>query len=717
MHFLRFASFLSMIVGFAMVASAFQDTPSQSKRHIDSPKPPKVRRQAVVDDIHGVKISDPYRWLENGNDPEVQKFTRDELAYTQAVLDPIPQRQEIHQRLSKLLEIGSLGAPHPGGDHYFYTRREGTQNQPVLYVREGVHGEDRVLVDVNKLAADGTVALDWYRPSTNGKYVAYGTSPGGSEISMLHVIETATGKLLPDQIDRTRAASIAWLKDESGFYYTRYPRPGDVAAGQEMYNRHIFFHKLGANPDGQGDKLIFGAGRDPQEWPNVSLSEDDRWLVIAAEQGWAKTELFLMDTKTDAPPTRISSGKEFLYSADAFRGNLYILTNEGAPKFHLFKTSAEHSQRENWKEIIPESAAVLKGISIFGGKIFAEYEQDASSRLRLYDLDGKLIKDITLPGIGTVDGSGGSWKNDQAFFAFNSYAVPPTVYDLDLKTAITTEWATVPSDIKASDYNVKQIFYHSKDGTRIPMFIVSKKDMKQNGANPTILSGYGGFNLSRTPNFAAWLHLWLEHGGVYADANLRGGSEYGEAWHRAGMLGNKQNVFDDFIAAGEYLIGQKYTDKDHLAIYGRSNGGLLTGAALTQRPDLFKAVVCGVPLLDMLRYQKFQIARLWIPEYGTSEDPTQFKWLYAYSPYHHIKPGTVYPATLFFASEGDTRVDPLHARKMTALMQAEAANGPDRPVLLRVESKAGHGAGKPVSKQIEEWTDIFSFLFWQLGVK
>jgi prolyl oligopeptidase len=572
-------------------------------------------------------------------------------------------------------------------------------------------------VDANKMAADGTVALDWWQESDDGKYVAFGTSPGGSEISTLRVIETASGKLLDENIDRTRAASIAWLPGNSSFYYTKLPRPGDVPAGQEMYNRHVFFHKLGTNPDGRADQKVFGEGRSPQEWPNVHVSDDGRWLVIMAGVTFDRTDVFLKDIKSDGELQTVVEGRNFNYGVEIHDGQMYIFTNDGAPKYQIFRVAAESPARENWKAIVPEGEAVLKNMQMAADQMLLEYEEVAVSRLKLHDRDGKFVRDVALPTIGNTTGLTGSKKSGTAYFGFNSYTVPPAVYAVDVKSGKTSEWARVASNINSNAYETKQVFYTSKDGTKVPMFIVHKKGVKLNGTNPTMLAGYGGFNISRTPTFNNWLLVWLEAGGVYADAGLRGGSEYGEDWHKAGMLDRKQNVFDDFYAAAEYLIAQKYTDRAHLGIYGRSNGGLLTGAALTQRPELFKAVVCGVPLLDMLRYHEFQIAKLWIPEYGSAENPEQFKFISAYSPYHHVKEGTAYPATLFFASEGDTRVDPLHARKMTALMQARAANNPDRPILLRVLSKAGHGAGKPVTKQVDEWADIFTFLFWQLGLK
>ncbi|MGA7471291.1 MAG: prolyl oligopeptidase family serine peptidase [Candidatus Sulfotelmatobacter sp.] len=679
---------------------------------------PKAEKRPLEETLHGVKIVDNYRWLEDGQSPETQKWVEEEMAYTRGMLDPLPGRDAIHKRLTELLGIGSISQPQIGGKYYFYTRREGMQNQPIVYVREGVEGKDRVLLDVNQLAADGTIALDWYQPSENGKYLVYGTSPSGSEISTLHIIETKTGNALPDTIDRTRAASIAWTLDNSGFYYTRYPKKGDVPEGQEMYNRHVFYHELGTDPE--TDPPIFGEGRDPEDWPSVSLDNDGRLLLITVQQGWTKTELFLMDLKKRTPPTRVTTGKNFIYSGSVYNGRLYIVTNEDAPRYRVFVAEAGDYERDNWKEIIPQTDAVLQGAAVWGGKLFTQYEQNASSQLKIFDLDGTKLHDLMLPALGTVFGSDGKWNRDEIFYGFLSFTVPPTVYRYDLKSGTTSLWAKVDApSIDPAAYEVNQEWFHSKDGTRVPMFIVNKKGLKKDGHNPTLLTAYGGFNVSLTPSFSRTAYLWMEHGGVYAVANLRGGAEFGEDWHRAGMLDKKQNVFDDMIAAAEHLIAEKYTDTDHLAIQGGSNGGLLMGAMITQRPDLFRAVVCQVPLLDMLRYQNFQIAKLWIPEYGSSDNPEQFKWLYAYSPYHHVKPGTGYPAILFMTADTDTRVDPMHAKKMAAEMQAEAKNGASktRPILLRIESKAGHGAGKPVTKQIEEFTDMYSFLFWQLGVK
>ncbi|MFZ0861384.1 MAG: prolyl oligopeptidase family serine peptidase [Candidatus Sulfotelmatobacter sp.] len=714
---MRLFSALSFI--FLVAAAVYAGDNSKTSPSV----PPKAAEKPVIDIFHGTKVLDNYRWLEDGKNPETQKWVEEEMAYTRGILDRLAGRDAINKRLTELLSIGSVTPPMIAGRHYFYTKREGMQNQPVLYVRDGLNGPDRVLVDANKLSADGTIALDWYYPSETGKYVAYGTSPSGSEMSTLHIIETKTGTILRDTIERTRAASVAWKLDNSGFYYTRYPKKGDVPDGQEMYNRHVYYHELTNDPEDHpedSDPLIFGQGRDPEDWPSVSLSDDGRWLLISVQQGWTKTELFLMDVKAGTPPTRITTGKNFLYNGEVYNDKLFISTNEDAPRYRVFVADAGNYDRDAWKELIPQTDAVLQGTGVFGGKLFAQYEQNASSLLKLFDLDGKHLNDLTLPAIGSVYGSGGRWDRDEIFYGFQSFTFAPSIYRYDLKTGSTSLWANVEApSIDPAAYEVGQEWFHSKDGTRVPMFVVHKKGIEKNGHNPTLLTAYGGFNLSLTPAFSRPAYLWMEHGGIYAVANLRGGAEFGEDWHRAGMLDKKQNVFDDMIAAAEHLIAEKYTDRNHLAIQGGSNGGLLMGAMITQRPDLFRAVICQVPLLDMLHYQDFQIAKLWIPEYGTAEKVDDFKWLYAYSPYHHVKPGTEYPAILFMTADTDTRVDPMHAKKMAAEMQSEAKNGAShtRPILLRIETKAGHGAGKPVTKQIEEFTDVYSFLFWQLGVK
>jgi prolyl oligopeptidase len=871
---------------------------AQNTVHSDIMKPPLARRDPVTENLHGREIIDPYRWLENASDGETQRFVEQQNAYTQSVLEKLsakeslpgkeevsheeklsgkegllgeeglsgkeqlPGREKLHgeeslsgeeqlsgreklrQKIEQFLTIGRVTSPRIADGKYFYERRDGRQNQPVVYVRvykpahrrsnevkhegpyetahersnevkhegpnETAHGAFRdgafaeqafaeqaftertftesSLIDVNALAPDGTIALDWWYPSKDGRYVAFGVSANGSEISTLQVMNVESGGLLPEKIERARAASVAWLPDSSGFYYTRYPRPGDVPAGEEMYNRRVFFHALGksvaadgtvaaepdngqsagqaaepdngqsagqaaepdnrqsagqaAEPDnrqsagqaaepadGQNDQLVFppaGAAVDPQHWPDVTLSHDGRWLLVEVSQGWAKSELYLKDLSgaagdfqriTEAGVNKAGIGQaDFIYHAAILDGQLYIATNEDAPRFRVFKADCAAPQRQNWREIIPESEGVIEGHAILGRKLFVHYARNASSQLSIFDPEGSLAAEVPMPALGSIFDLGGGWNSDRGFFGFISYTVPPTIYEVSL-AGVTKKWASMESGIDPEQYQIEQRWFNSKDGTRVPMFVVSRKGLARNGKNPALLSGYGGFNVGRTPFFNRnGMLLLLEHGGVYVDVQLRGGNEFGEEWHRGGMLAQKQNVFDDFIAAAEFLVAEKYTDAEHLAIQGGSNGGLLMGAALTQRPELFRAVVCQVPLLDMLRYHQFQIAKLWIPEYGSADDPNQFEYLQAYSPYHHVKPGTLYPAILFMTAESDTRVDPMHALKMAARLQAEAANGPDRPILLRVDSKAGHGVGKPIAKLVDDAVDVWSFLFSQLGI-
>jgi prolyl oligopeptidase len=684
----------------------------------DDKKPayPPTRADNVIERLHGIAVADPYRWLEDGDSPEVRTWVEKQNAFTRSVLDGLPGREKIHDRLGTLLEIGFQGTPAPVKGRYFYTRREGQQNQPVLYVRDDLKGKERALLDPNQLAADGSVALDWWYPSRDGRLLAYGLSRHGNEQSTLRVRDVATGKDRGDVIGRTRACSLTWLPDGSGFYYTRYP--ADPNKGEDNYHRHVFFHKLGTDPATDVD--VFGEGRAKEDWPNVTLSPDGRWLVVTAEQGWSRSEVYFKDRSRDGGRFEpLVEGVSALFSVTARNDRFYVLTNDGAPRYRLYRVDPLKPARPAWQEIIAEGPDVLDGIAAVGDSLVAQYMHKASARLRLFDRDGKPRAEVELPTLGSLTGLGGEWDGDELFFGFQSFTRPQNVYRLDLRAGKTDLWAQVKADIDFSAYEVQQVTYPSADRARTPvtMFLAHKKGLKPDGKTPTLLHGYGGFNVSLTPVFNAARFLFLERGGLVAVAHLRGGGEYGEDWHRAGMLGHKQNVFDDFLGAAEWLIAKGYTDRDHLAIQGGSNGGLLVGAALTQRPDLFRAAVCQVPLLDMVRYHKFLIARLWIPEYGSSEQANEFRWLYAYSPYHHVKDGTKYPAVLLEAAESDTRVDALHARKMAARLQAATASGADRPVLLRLEPKAGHGAGKPRSQVLGELTDTWSFLFWQLGIR
>jgi prolyl oligopeptidase len=674
---------------------------------------PITATRAVTDILHGEAIADPYRWLEDGESPETKQWTERQNAFTEAYLSRVPGRRKIHARLEKLLAIGVLGTPTPARGRYFYLRRDGMQNHPVLFCRVGVDGEDREIVNPNALNPAGTTALDWYYPSQDGRLLAYGLSENGTEQSVLHVLDVEHERLLEDRIARTRAASLAWLPDGGGFYYTRYPAPGDVPTGEEPYHRAIYFHRLGTDPG--SDSLVYQP-REKEFWPGVSLSPDGRWLLISVARTFDETDLYLRDLATGGPLVPVAENLPASFDGQVAHGRLFLRTNLDAPTYRLYAVPPEQPDRNSWREIVPpHEDAVLEGVTVAGNRLALSYLEQASSRLRLSNLEGDPVEEIQLPALGSLLGVTGEWDGGELFYGFSSYTVPPSVYRLELGSGALELWRRVDADIDSSGYVVRQIHYPSRDGTRISMFVVHRAGLPLNGDNPVYLTGYGGFNISMTPAFSRSLLLWLEHGGVLAVPNIRGGGEYGERWHQAGILGSKQNSFDDFIGAAEWLIQQRYTRPARLAAAGGSNGGLLVGAVLTQRPDLFRAVVVQVPLLDMLRYHHFLIARLWIPEYGSADDPAQFRWLRSYSPYHHVEDGWAYPAVLLATAESDTRVDPLHARKMAARLQA--ATSAEHPILLRLEARAGHGSGKPLSKVLDELTDTWTFVFSELGVE
>jgi prolyl oligopeptidase len=677
------------------------------------PKYPWTRPTNTTEVIHGETIPDPYRWLEDGESQETRLWTERQNEFTRAYLDALPAREPIRARLEQLLGIGVLGVPTPASGHYFYLRREGKQNQPVLYWRQGPAGQDRVAVDPNALNPAGTTALDWFYPSEDGRLLAYGLSEDGSEQSVLHVLEVASGRLLSDRIPRTRAASLAWVPDGSGFYYTRYPDAGDVALGEEHYHRAVYYHRLGSDP--ADDPLIYQP-REKEFWPGVSLSPEGRWLLISVARTFDQIDLYLQDLASAGPLLPIVENLPASFEGQIAHGRLFIRTNLDAPTYRLYQATPDRPDRGSWREIVPpRENAVLEGITIANGRLALSYLERASSRLHLTDFEGRSSREIVLPTLGSLFGVTAEWKGDEIFYGFSSYTVPPTVYRIDLSRGTTELWQQVQADIDTDRLVVSQMNYPSRDGTPISMFVAHRRGLHLNGDNPTYLIGYGGFNISMTPAFSRSLLLWLEQGGVLAVPNIRGGGEYGESWHQAGILGNKQNSIDDFTGAAEWLIRQGYTRPERLAAAGGSNGGLVVGAALTQRPELFRAVLIQVPLLDMLRYHHFLIARLWIPEYGSADDPEQFGWLRAYSPYHQVQAGRAYPAVLLATAESDTRVDPMHARKMAARLQA--ASTADRPILLRLEARAGHGAGKPLSKVLDELTDSWTFVFSELGVE
>jgi prolyl oligopeptidase len=668
-----------------------------------------------VDVLHGVAVRDPYRWLEDGDADDVRRWSEAQGRHTRAALDAVPFSSRIRERLRALFSIGLVTAPVPQGGRYFHQRRAGDQEQPILYVREGREGSDRVLLDPATLTADRTSALDWYYPSDDGRLIAYGISDGGSERSVLRVREVDSGRDRPDVIPHARACSLAWRPDGSGFFYTRYPEPGTVPAREENYHRRVYAHVLGR--DWREDPLVFGADRPPEDWPNVQLSPDGRWLCVSVSRGWTRTDVYLSDLAAGAAAgafTTVVEGVDAIFGVSLRNDRLYLQTNLEAPRSRLVSAPLDRPGPESWREVLAQTEDVLEGAALIGEWIVAVWLRDASSRVTLHRMTGEWIADVPLPVIGSVAGLTGEWDGQEAFLGFSSYAVPPSVFRLALPEPSLALWARAEGDVEADRFRVRLVRYPSRDGTPVSMFLVDARDRPADARGPALLTGYGGFNISHTPAFGRGVLLFLERGGLYAVAHLRGGGEYGEDWHRAGMLGNKQNVFDDFAAAAEFLVREGHAAPDRLAIMGGSNGGLLVGAALTQRPELFRAVVCQVPLLDMLRYHLFRIARLWIPEYGSPDEAEAFRWLHAYSPYHHVRDGTPYPAVLITTGESDSRVDPLHARKMAARLQAATAS--DRPLLLRVESRAGHGQGKPLSKSLEEWTDVWTFVFAELGL-
>ncbi|HMF39240.1 MAG TPA: prolyl oligopeptidase family serine peptidase [Polyangia bacterium] len=689
-------------------------------------KPPPIatRKDDVVDRLHGVDVPDPYRWLEDADSPEVKAWIDAQNGATRRALDRVPGRAALEKRFWQLYEIGSVGVPvsrpsKNGDRRYFHTRRDGKQNQPVLYVRDGAGGADRALVDVNAERADGTRALDWWFPTDDGARVAYGVSDDGSEESVLRVRDVATGKDLGDEISRARSCSLAWTPDGRAFYYTRYPAPGSVPAAEVKYHRAVYFHRLGDDP--AKDRKIFGDGRDMTDWPGVDLSPDGRWLAITVSQGWSKSEVYLVDARAGGPPVAVAAGEPARFSVvQMLDDRLYLFTNSGAPRGRLFLVDPARPARAGWRELVKQSDEVLTDVAYFRGGLAVASLQDAALRLRLYSADGEARGDIPLPGLGALTGLSGARDVAEIFYGFTSLLVPTEIFRVDVAGGppASRSWHKLQAPVDAGSFEVERVMVTSRDGTRLPLFLAHRKGAKRDGKQPALLTGYGGFDISMLPSWTPSAVPFLEAGGTYALAVLRGGGEYGEDWHRAGMLAQKQNVFDDFIAAAEWLIANHVTSAARLAISGRSNGGLLVGAALTQRPDLFRAVVCGVPLLDMLRYHHFRIAALWIPEYGSPDDPEAFRWLHAYSPYHHVRDGVAYPAVLLHTAASDTRVDAMHARKMTARLQAVSPRGRTRrPVLLREESHAGHGAGKPLAMVIAQVVDEWSFVFAELEVR
>jgi prolyl oligopeptidase len=668
-------------------------------------KAPPTPVDKVKEVLHGVELVDPYRWLEEQNSPRTREWIAAQNAYTQSILKTYPGREALAQRLGELLKIDVQSMPVARGGRYFFTKRLANQDQSVLYVRPGLAGKDEILIDPHGLSADHTISVGLLDVSMDGKLLAYSVRQGGEDEVAVQFFDVDSKKDLPDRLPKARYFGIAIKGDNGGFYYSRFEKDGP----------RVYYHTPGTSPT--DDRRLFGDGYGRDKIISVSLSDDGRWLVLNVSHGSAakKTEIYYQDVTKQGSITALVNDVEARFQA-RFEGNrAFVETNWLAPNGRLFAVDLAKPARQNWQEIVPAGKAVMQGFALVGGQLAVNYLDNVTSRVKLFDPTGRPLRDLQLPGLGTTTGLSGEWMSQESFYSFTSFVTPATIFRYDLATGQSSEWSKPNIPIDPGRFTIEQVFYSSKDGTRIPMFLVYRKDLKKDGNNPTLLTGYGGFNISRTPAFSPLATVWVENGGIYALANLRGGGEFGEEWHRAGMLEKKQNVFDDFIAAAEYLVEAKYTAPKRLAIQGGSNGGLLVGAALTQRPDLFQAVICAVPLLDMVRYHQFLVARFWVPEYGSSEDPKQFTYIYAYSPYHHVKSGTAYPAVLFVSGDSDTRVDPLHARKMCALLQASTSS--DRPILLHYDTKGGHAGGKPVPKQIEDAVDELSFLMLELGVK
>jgi prolyl oligopeptidase len=709
----NFKLFLSLFANI-LIAALFYAThtvSSQSNTKMDKPlEYPNSRKADQVDDYHGTKVPDPYRWLENPDSDESRAWIEAENKLTFSILEKIPERAKIEERLTKLWNFEKYSPPFKEGGRYFYFKNDGLQNQNVLYTIESRTAQPRVLFDPNTLTKDGTVALSGLAISHDGRHMAYGLSTSGSDWMEWKVREIETGKDLSDHLKWVKFSGASWTKDGRGFFYSRYDEPNEKTKLEDVnYFQKLFYHRLGTP---QSEDILIYERKDQKEWGfSGDVTEDGSYLIVSVWQGTdPRNRIFFKDLqKSDAKVVELIPEREAAYSFIGNEGPLFWFRSDlNATRGRVIAIDTLNPDRKNWKELIPQARETLESVSLVGDHFIASYLKDARTQIKLFDLKGKFVREVELPGIGTAAGFGGKRKDTETFYAFTGFTTPTTIYRYDLKTGKSTIYKQPKVDFNPGNYETKQVFYKSKDGTRVPMFITHKKGLKLDGNNPTYLYGYGGFSVSLTPSFSIANLVWMEMGGVYAQPNLRGGGEYGEEWHLAGTKLKKQNVFDDFIAAAEWLIANKYTSTPKLAIGGGSNGGLLVGACMTQRPDLFGAAVPAVGVMDMLRFQKFTIGWAWVPDYGSSDNPEEFKALYDYSPLHNIKPGTKYPATFITTADHDDRVVPAHSFKFAATLQAAQA-GP-APVLIRIETKAGHGAGKPTSKVIEEIADRWGFL-------
>jgi prolyl oligopeptidase len=677
---------------------------------------PETTKGDVVDDYHGTKVPDPYRWLENPDSPESRAWIAAQNKLTFGFLADIPARDRIKERLTKLWDFERFGTPFKEGGRYFLSRNTGLQNQNVWFWTDSLQGELKGLIDPNTLAADGTVSLGSFDITDDGKLMAYSLQGAGSDWSEIKVREIDSGKDRPDHLKWVKFSSPSWTKDGQGFFYSRYDEPKGDKLTEANYFHKLYYHKLGTP---QSEDVLICDNPNEKEWGfGGGVSEDGRYLIVSVWKGTERKNLVYYKDLTNPNSEIVQLITKWEAQYD-FLGNdggvFWFKTDDGAPRYRVVAIDTAHPTKDKWRELIPQTKDTLQGVNVVGNSFICEYLADAKSLVKVHDLTGKHVRDVALPGIGSAGGFGGKRSDTETFYAFTSFTWPTTIFRYDIASGESTIFKQPKVDFDADAYETKQVFYKSKDGTRVPMFITHKKGLALNGQNPTLLYAYGGFNISVTPSFSVSNAAWLELGGVYAVANIRGGGEYGKEWHDAGKLANKQNCFDDFIAAGEWLIANGYTSSPKLAIAGGSNGGLLVGACITQRPELFGAALPAVGVMDMLRFHKFTIGWAWASDYGNAENPADFATLMKYSPLHNIRPGTAYPATMITTADHDDRVVPAHSFKFAAALQA-AQSGPS-PALIRIETKAGHGAGKPTTKIIEEAADRWAFLVQTLNME
>jgi prolyl oligopeptidase len=673
---------------------------------------PHTRRVDHIDTYFGVKVPDPYRWLEEDvrHSKEVADWVAAENKVTAGYLESIPQRDEIRRRLTDLWDFAQYSSAFKAGGRYYYLKNDGLQNQAALYVMDGLDGQPRVILDPNSWSKDGTIALGGLGFSDDGRYMAYCRAEAGSDWSTWHVMEIVSGKVLPDELRWTKFSRASWTKDGRGFFYSRYEEPKKGAEFQALnFNNKLYYHRVGTSQ--ADDQLVYFRPEHPPWQYDGTATEDGRYLVITTHLGTDdRYRITVKDlAEPNEAPIELIDNFEHEYT---FVGNdgrmLYFKTDVDAPRRRLVAIDLDTPQRQNWKEIIPQAKETLLAVTFVDNRFVASYLKDVQPDVKIFSIEGRFLREVQLPGTGAVAGFDGKRTDAETFYTFSSFATPPSIYHYDMVTGESRLFRRADAKFDPDDYEVKQVFFRSKDGTRVPMFIANKKGIKLDGSTPTLLYGYGGFNISLVPSFSIGRLAWMEMGGIYAQANLRGGGEYGEPWHKAGTKLNKQNVFDDFIAAAEWLIANKYTRRDKLAIQGGSNGGLLVGAVMTQRPELFGACLPAVGVMDMLRFQNFTEGRTWVDDYGSSANPDEFKALLKYSPYHNLKAGTCYPPTLITTADTDDRVVPGHSFRFAAALQR--AQACDNPILIRIATRAGHGGGKPTAKRIEEITDEWTFL-------